>query len=447
MTSHEVILVLDTGLRLKVRLFNPRPDGECYFHCLIAAFSQHSTSFVIDPQIPRDSGGLRRYVCEHLKKYTEVDIPGLGVSPIPGLGVSPLEYFRIEYSESARVRQRLHNSDYNASLVQRGEDPHMKPLFCDTFENYLEWMKHPRTQVDGLIVAFSAFVLKIDLTVYTRSISDIHLETSDVQEVSCLISMGFSKCAAERVLLETSGDMDAAIDRLLQRDTTHSATSEAKQDGKDVWREQPYHYPSSVFKISLIQDGYHFQLIVHEVQESVQPEELSSFPIFSLMPLGFPRQKAEQALVKANGDVEAAVEILLSERRVTVMLPDVSEELLSSPESALSCVANREQLYRIINCELQMHFSELPRNLVVEVRIQRCADAHFLKSLIDGFIFPELDNVKYRIVCFTFEDESNIVWSKKVEDLSHSAEKMQFFCQVWEKIAIQSVTRVVLERC
>jgi hypothetical protein len=131
----------------------------------------------------------------------------------------------------------------------------------------------------------------------------------------------------------------------------------------------------------------------------------------------------------------------------TLEHPDVSAGPKSSPESALSCVASRQQVYSIFNCELQNSFSGLPRTLGLNVGIQRCADVYFLQSLFDSFIFPELDNVKYRIVCFRFEDESSICYSKKVEELSHSAEKMQFFLQVWGKIAIQSVTRVVLEKC
>jgi hypothetical protein len=347
---------------------------------------------------------------------------------IPGLGVTPLDYFLKEYSGSARVRQHLHNSDYNATLVERGEDPHMKPLFVNSFGNYLELMMHPRTQVDGLIVAFAAFFLKINLTVYTRAISEVQLETSDVVEVRHLISMGFSKSAAEQVLLETSGNMEAAIDRLLQRESTQSAASEAKQD---VWHEQPYHCPSNGINFSLIQDGFHFQLIVQK--------ELSSSPFFDLMSIGFQRQKAEQALVEANGDLEAP----------RVILPDIPEELFSSPEENASAdsIQTRDQFYHVCDSVLKRYFLELPQHFHLDVRIPNGTDAKFYASLLDSFVFPELDMASYRIVCFRFDDDTQVAHSGTIAELSHRNVKMQFFTQLWESITQKSVTHIVLERC
>ena len=424
MTAPVVItLKLDIGVRLVAQVLNVPSDGACFFYCLTAALSHHSMSFVIDPLIPKDSGCLRRYICEQLKKYSEVRIPGLGVTP--------LEYFLTEYSGSARVRQHLHNSDYNANLVQRGEDPNMKPLFVNSFGNYLEWMMHPRTQVDGLIVAFAAFFLKINLTVYTRAISEVQLETSDVVEVRHLISMGFSKSAAEQVLLETAGNMEAAIDRLLQRESTQSAASEANQDIKDVWHEQPYHCPSNGINISLIQDGCHFQLIVHK--------ELSSSPFFDLMSIGFQRQKAEQALVEANGDLEAP----------RVILPDIPEELFSSPEENASAVSiqTRDQLYHVCDSVLKRNFLGLPQHFHLDVRIPNGTDAKFYASLLDSFVFPELDMASYRIVCFRFDDDTQVAHSGTIAELSHRNMKMQFFTQLWERITQKSVTHIVLERC
>jgi hypothetical protein len=422
-------LVLATRLLLVVNLLDVPPDGACFFHCLVAGLSLLLRTTRIDRRIPNDSGQLRLYLCSNLLELANIKIPGLELSP--------LKYFDMEYSRNAEPRQCLHNSNYNAFVAQTGGDPNKTPLFVDTFREYLEWMKNPSTQVDGLIVAFAAAFLGLDLTVYTQALTEVQ-EDSHIPEVKQLISMGFKKSIVEEVLTQTQRNVDAAIEILLQMDSTKS------EEKQRVWYEQRYCWHSNAIKISMIQDGYHFKLILpDEEQQSVQPEE--SQKLSELMSYGFSREKTEQALIQANGEMQAAVEKLLSLPRV--VLPDVPEELLNSPESASSCVFSREQLYSIFNCELQRSSPRLPQNLLVEVRIQRCADPHFLRSLFDGFIFPELGDVKYRIVCFTFEDESNIVWSKNVEDLSHGAEKKHFFSQFWGKIAIQSVTRVVIEKC
>jgi hypothetical protein len=429
-------LQLVTGLLLVVNLLNVAPDGACFFHCLVAGLSLLSSTTRIDPRIPNDSGQLRLYLCSNLSKEAKIKIPGLGLTP--------LEYFKRDYSKSAIPRQCLHNSNYNAFVAQTGGDPSRAPLFVETFEEYLDWMNNPSTQVDGLIVAFAAAFLGLDLTVYTEALTEVQ-EDSDIPDVKQLIAMGFKKSVIEEVLTQTQGNVDAAIEILLQMDSTKSAASEAKQG---VWYEQRYCCDSNGIKISLINEGYHFILILPDEaqQQSVQSE--ASQKLSELMSFGFSREKTKHALIEANGDMQAAVEILLSQQMV--MLPEISDELLSSPEENDSKVfiQTREQLYQFCDSVLQQFsVGEFPQNFNLDVQIEKGTDRILYASLLDSFPFPELGNIRYRVVSFRFEDNTSVTYSGSIKRLSHSAEKMQFFRQVWEKIAIQSVTRVVLERC
>ena len=423
-------LHLQSGLLLVVKLLDVASDGACFFHCIIAFFLQfnqmnrrHHVVF------PLDAKELRRFLCQSLYELKEVSIPGLGESP--------LSFFETEYGTRATKRKHLHNSVYNSRLIEIGEDPFKNPLYVNSFEDYVSWMTHPNTQVDGLMVAFSAFFLNVNLTIYTRSMTEVQ-ESSDVPGVMQLISMGFPKSAAENVLSEMNGNVDAAIEKLIRMDSTQPEPSQRKPE---IWKEQPYHFGSPL-SISMMNNHAHFQLIVpQEEQQSVQPEE--SRILYEIMSMGFSREKAEQALLEANGDMQVAVEKLLSLPRV--MLPDMSDDLLESPKVELALT--REQFYNFCNNELKSSFSGPPPHLRLGVRIEKGPDAHFLRSLFDSFIFPELGKVKYRIVCFRFDDGNSVEHTGTTKELSFSEVKKKFFIQVWGKIALHSVTRIVLERC
>lgn len=397
-------MLLASGRLLVVQVLDVPSDGACFFHCLIAGLSRVSMSFFTDRRIPSDSEELRRFICENLRRNPEV--------MITGLGISPLEYFITEYSDEATNRKSLHNSVYNKIVVDRGQDPHQHPLYVDTFEKYLQWMEHPNTQVDDLVVGFAALILGLNVTVYKMAISEVS-EDSEIHQVKQLISMGFKKSVVEDVLAQTQGNVEQALEILLQMD---SASAHVQQTAQQLWHEQ--HYPNRGINMCFINDRSHFQLVV--------PDEVSdAVPV------------SQQAQVRA-------------EKRL--QLPDISDELLEKDQSETQHLPTSPQirtcqeLYEVCLSLLQK-CSEPPTFLRLGVHIARCTDGRFCKSLLERFIFPDCGMVNYRIVCFTFDDETIVAHDGSIHQLSHSHMKMQFFTKLWNAITLKSVTRVVFEKC
>jgi hypothetical protein len=397
-------MLLASGLLKVVQILDVPSDGACFFHCLIAGLSRVSMSFFTQRQIPSNSEELRRFICENLRRNPKV--------MIPGLGISPLEYFITEYSKEAKNRQHLHNSYYNQILVGRGQDPLQNPLYVDTFEKYLEWMEHPNTQVDDLVVGFTALILGLNATVYRRPISEVS-EDSEIPQVEQLISMGFKKSVVEEVLARTQGNVEQALEILLQMD---SASAHVQQPAQQVWHAQ--YYPNRGIKMCFINDRSHFQLVV--------PDEVSdAVPV------------SQQAQVRAEQILQ---------------LPDISDELSKNDQSETQHLPTSpqirtcQQLYDFCNLYLQK-CSKLPTLLRLDVHIARCIDGDFVKLLLERFIFPDCGMVNYRIVCFTFDDETRVAHDVSIDQLSHSGVKMQFFRKLWNSITLKSVTRVVFERC
>lgn len=405
MASKDILpMFLASGRFLVVKVFDVPSDGACFFHCLIEGLSRVSMSFFTERQIPSDSENMRRFICENLRRNPEV--------MIPGLGINPFEYFITEYSTIAENRQCLHNSVYNQNVADRGQDPHQCQLYVNTFEKYLEWMEHPNTQVDDLIVAFAALILGLEITVYTKATSNVS-EDSEIPQVKQLISMGFNKSVVEDVLAQTQGNVEQALDILLQMD---SASAHVQQTAQQLWHAQ--HYPNRGINVSLINDRSHFQLIVpDEVSDAVPVSQQAQF-------------RAEQRL----------------------QLPDVPDELLENDQSDAQHLPTTPQigtcqhLYDLCNLRLQ-ECSELPTHLRLDVHIARCADGDFCKSLLERFIFPDCGMLNYRIVSFTFDDETKVAHYGSINELSHSSVKMQFFTKLWGSITLKSVKRVVFERC
>jgi hypothetical protein len=465
-------LFLSTGLLLVAHRLNVKADGGCFFHCIIARFSQLPRSKRMERQIPEDSDRLRIFLCEHLMRYSR--------NKIPGLGLSPFEYFEAEYSENARKRQCLHNSCYNQIIIERGLDLQTKPLFVDTFEKYMDWMQHPNTHVDGLIVAFAASFLDMNLKVYTRAISEVQHETSDIPEVSHLISMGFSRTASEKVLLESGGNVEAAIEKLLQMQVQLSGPSEAK---RDVWYEQPYGSDSGWVSISMIQDENHFQLILPDKeQQSSQSEDLSTDPLRELVSMGFSREKAGKSLSEAGGDMAAAIENLLSPPRVT--LPEISAELLFEPEMTSrqrhvpppfsvisdeflfepemtlrkqhvpppsfgytqcnSLLTSPHQFYDA--CKSKTSSESFPKSTEVHVSFNAvyCDLNH--DYLFGSIMLGDHHDVRYRVVSFTMMDRSIVAYHGPIENLSRKSEKLAFFSQLYPVIHHQDVISVRIAR-
>jgi hypothetical protein len=396
--------LLESGLLLVVQLLDVARDGACFFHCIIAVINAIDTGF------PNNSDDLRRYLCENLRLSAAFIIPGLGMTP--------LEYFDKEYSRKAKTRQYLRNSHYNDIVVGRGENPLSNPLFVNNFEEYLFWMEQPNTHVDGLMVAFAAFYLKLDLTIYTRALSEVQLETSDIPEVMQLISMGFSKSAAEQVLTQTQGNVEVAIEKLLQMDVPASAPSEAKQD---VWHEQPYPCESGI-KISIILDGGHFQLIVPDQE----PADFSSDVRWDFMSAEAAEPTGQQSL----------------------QLPEISDVLLEEPQSVQhtqvgpSCdlITSSEQFYNACLCALTV--ASFPFYTNVPVEFNSSYLSVFWEHLFGSLQFVEHNCVRYRVVSFTMQDGLYVPYHGPIANLSKSTEKHAFFSQLFAQIQHQNVVSV-----
>lgn len=405
-----ISLLLEFGLLKVVQLLDTERDGACFFHCLIAGLSRLSRSV----GFPNNSCDLRRYLCENLRHSAEFTIPGLGLTP--------LEYFEKEYSREAKTRQYLRNLHYNDIVVGRGENPLSNPLFVNNFEEYLFWMEQQNTHVDGLIVAFAAFYLELDLTVYTRGLSEVQLETSDIPEVMQLISMGFSKSEAEQVLAQTQGNIEAAIEKLLQINVLASAPSEAKQD---VWHEQPYPCESGI-KISIILDGGHFQLIVPDEE----PADFSSDILWDFMSAEVAEPTGQQRL----------------------QLPEISDVFLEEPQSVQhtqvgpshGIITQPPQFYNACLCALTA--ASFPFYTNVPVEFNSSYLSVFWEHLFGSLHIVEHNFVKYRVVSFTMQDGSKVPYHGAISNLSKSTEKKIFFDQLCQQIQYQNVVSVNIAR-
>ena len=113
--------------------------------------------------------------------------------------MTPLEFFETTYGPDAQNRETLVNS--HLSLEQRTPR---------TFEKYVEAMKHPNTYADNLIVAFSAHVLEVDMTVYTCSRSSVQKPLTGVENVDKIVAMGF-KVESVEAALKNSASLDQAL--------------------------------------------------------------------------------------------------------------------------------------------------------------------------------------------------------------------------------------------
>ena len=395
-----ISLLFASGERLVVQVLDVPSDGACFFHCIIAGLLRVSDSFFVERQIPCEPDELRRFICEKLRENPDVIIPGLGISPH--------EYFLTEYSDEATKRRYLHNSFFNKIVVDRGQDPHETHLYVDSFAKYLQWMEHPNTQCDDLVVAFTAFLLGLNMTVFKKAISEVS-EYSEIPQVKQLISMGFKKSHVEEVLARTQGNVEQALEILLQMD---SASAHVQQRAQEVWHAQ--YYPNPGIQMCLINEKSHFQLVV--------PDEVS--------------------------DAEVVYQQAQVREKKRLQLPDIPEDLLVGDvvSNISPLIRTSEELYEVCLVCLQK-CSKIPTLLRLDVRIDKCTGVDFCKSLLESFVFPECGMLKYRIVCFTFDDETKVAHDGSIDQLSHRGAKIQFFTKLWESITLKSVTRVVFERC
>jgi hypothetical protein len=437
MNSRDIThLHLEGGVILLALLFNVPKDGACFFHCLVLFFGKYYADN--DDELPpffRDSQVLRIYVCARLSEMMDV--------PITGLGQTARSYIETEYLGIARNRKCLHSSFWNKQIAEAGHDPSKVKLYVDTFEDYVSWMAHENTQVDALIVAFTAQLFELNLSVLTRSVSEV-LESSENGNVQILIEMGFSKHDAEKALADANDNLDGAIENLSQRKQNLDSGDEPK-----IWREQPYVNLSNI-NIYLVNDEAHFQLL--EVLDDVRLKFVQ-FP--------FPSGGAEAQqfhddyLPNDNEDFSQLLAQVANDTVVQNQRQMSSEAFVFEHQQWMSSeAAFFEHAHQMISedefielCDSQLsHLTVLHQFSDVDVVLTKDNLVSLMKFLSKRFMIPSL-GLNYRIVCFYMNDGSNVAYQcSSKHDFSRREKKMAFFDELFSNISGKFVTSVKLER-
>jgi len=364
-------IFLATGISLLASVLNVPADGACFFHCIVLQYS-----LLFGENI--DPWHLRRGICNSLLQHRETFIPGLQMTP--------QEFFDSNYGLSAEKREILVNS----YLDHAQRTP-------DTFEAYVEAMSHHNTFADNLIVAFTAYVLDINMTVFTCSRMSVKQCPTGNDDFDKLVSMGFNVSSVQNALKSKS--FQDAFEQLLSDPSANFVPAPTS----DVWRGEQYGSGKTV-SIVLINDYDHFQLVT---------------------------------------DLEKQV-----------VLPDVEiddEDLQPSPHHSHHEVYSfghtqrslREDFFNKCHANLS-GYHEPPQDFRIVFSIPRGTD---VSSLIDSFLFPDLAMVRYRIYAIMFDDTVIISHSGNIEELSHRKAKEVFFPKIWAKISTCGVYSVHLQKC
>jgi hypothetical protein len=368
-------LLLESGSILAISLLNVPGDGACFFYCISAFFIEKMIIGSQCHEVLIDAEALRNYLCDKLFELRNVTVPGLGMTPE--------EFFNSEYSRNARKRQSLHNPFLSSKVQALGIDTTKNPIFVDSFELYVTLMRNKNTFADNLIVAFFAHQFNVNLSVFTRSVTEVQQELTGDTKVDKLLSMGFRHDLVDQVLSENDGNIDQSIDKLLKHPSAEFVPIGSKSE---IWREQPYG-SSFGLKIRMINDGNHFQL----VQE--------------------PR----------------------------IQLPEIDLSILED-----SPISNAQQFFDA--CNLAITSQQLPQHTEVRCRFNEVYLQQFRDNLFGSLIFVEHNTVRYRVVSFQMEDGSCVSYHGCIQNLSNSAEKKFFYSQLEPLISKQDVVSVKIAK-
>jgi hypothetical protein len=378
-------LLLESGLFLAISLLDVPGDGACFFHCISAFFEERRRNGHQCPEILTDPKRLRSHLCYKLLEFRNVIVPGLGITPE--------EFFTTDYAPTSRNRQSLHNSVVNAKAISLDIDPKKYPNFADTFEFYIQTMRHQNTQVDNLIVAFFAQQFNVNLSIFTRSLTEVQQKRTGDQKVDTLISMGFRHDVIEQVLHETDGNLEQAVQKLLDRPLARFVPNGSQSE---IWREQPYG-SSSELKIQMINDKKHFQLVI---QKSI------------------------------------------------IQLPEIDPSILADEPPSFghtqlqTDISNAQQFFDA--CNLAITSLQLPQRTEIRCRFNEVYLLQFRDNLFGSLIFVEHNMVRYRVVSFQMEDGSRVSYHGCIQNLSRSDEKNAFYSQLEPLISTQDVVSVTI---
>ena len=371
--KYSITLLLATGLTLVASVLDVSGDGACFFHCIVQQYL-----LLFGENI--DHLHLRRGICKKLLEHRNTEIPGLYITP--------QEFFDKTYGPSAEKREILLNS--HLDLTKRSPS---------TFEEYVEAMSYHNTYADNLIVAFSAYVLDINITVYTCSRTSVKQCSTGNDDVDNLVSMGFRVSSAQNALKGKS--FEDALQQLLSDPSARFVPAPTKDD----WRGEQYGSDKMV-GIILINDCDHFQLVTSLENRNVLPD------------------------VEIDDDDEN-------------LQPHPHHLHHEPPSFGYTQYSIRNNFFELCQHYLEK-CSEPPQDFHINYQIEQGTD---VSSLIDSFIFPVLDMVRYRIIGIYFNDTIYISHSGNIEELSHASAKNNFFSRIREKILTTGVYSVVLQRC
>lgn len=297
--------VIYAGLTFMAYLVDVPNDGACFFTCL-AYYAQYCEkhSLLKSSILATEPNHVRQRLCDFLlaNKRT-VMIP----DSVNQLTVH--QYFLETYGPEAIERKTVHIS--NACNTK---------IYCNTIEQYIERMRYPAAHADELFVwaASNMFNLKLSILEifvpriiypdvmtqlvemgYSKEAVQIVLKEDSIDSIDSkveqlvkigyskrmhekyskkalqlgsfnsnlrqLVEMGYSKEAAQIALQQASGELEQAVNFLLQNPPS--------SESADVWRED-VHNKSGTHECKIIRTERHFQLLLPQtvVPKDAEPK-------------------------------------------------------------------------------------------------------------------------------------------------------------------------------
>ena len=225
--------VIHAGLTFMMYLVDVPNDGACFFTCLAYYASYCENHSIIKSQILKtDPDENRQLLCNFLQANRD----SIMITDSDNL-LTVHQYFLAIYGPNAFERKTVHIS--NASHDQ---------IFCNTFEQYIEYMRNPVAHADEIFVWAASQMFNIQLSILEKFVRRI-----DDPNVKYLVDMGYSEVDAQNALEKCSKNLQEAVDFLLQNPPS--------SESSDVWREN-VHNEAGTFECKIVRTGRHFQLLL-----------------------------------------------------------------------------------------------------------------------------------------------------------------------------------------
>jgi hypothetical protein len=220
-------------------------DGACLFTCLaIYAWYCEKYSLKKLPILSTDPGENRELLCNFLLINCDSTMIADSVNQL-----TVHQYFMENYGPKSSDRKAVHLSNQSHDIV-----------LCDTFDDYLTVMRNPVAHADELFVWAASKMFNIRLSLLEQSSPKI-----DDPDLRNLVEMGYSRTAAEKALQQFAGNLNLAIEFLLQHPPQSS-------ESDVVWREDVYN-PDEAFEVRIVRTGRHFQLVLPQyVPRETEPK-------------------------------------------------------------------------------------------------------------------------------------------------------------------------------